>query len=30
MVNISPYLTQTLKLKVNRQKSQVVKIEDLN
>ena len=30
MGNISPYLTQTLKLKVNRQKSQVVKIEDLN
>jgi len=30
MVNISPYLTQTLKLKVNQQRSQVVKIEDLN
>jgi RNA-directed DNA polymerase len=30
MVNISRYLTQKLKLKVNREKSQVVKIEALN
>jgi RNA-directed DNA polymerase len=29
MANISRYLTQTLKLEVNREKSQVVKIEDL-
>jgi RNA-directed DNA polymerase len=30
MAKISRYLTQTLKLKVNRDKSRVVKIEDLN
>ena len=30
MAKISRYLTQTLKLKVNREKSRVVKIEDLN
>jgi RNA-directed DNA polymerase len=30
MANISRYLTQMLKLKVNREKSRVVKIEDLN
>jgi RNA-directed DNA polymerase len=30
MAKISPYLTQKLKLKVNREKSRVVKIEDLN
>jgi RNA-directed DNA polymerase len=30
MVKISRYLTQKLKLKVNREKSQVVKIEALN
>jgi RNA-directed DNA polymerase len=30
MARISRYLTQTLKLKVNREKSRVVKIEDLN
>lgn len=30
MAKISRYLTQTLKLKVNREKSRVVKIENLN
>ena len=30
MTKISRYLTQTLKLKVNREKSRVVKIENLN
>ncbi|MGV0026200.1 hypothetical protein [Phormidesmis priestleyi] len=30
MAKISRYLTQKLKLKVNREKSRVVKIEDLN
>jgi RNA-directed DNA polymerase len=30
MVKISRYLTQTLKLKVNRENSRVVKIEALN